>query len=39
VFPALVLPAPYGSIAVVGRNVTGIDAIARQIFNAVEWDA
>jgi len=24
---------------VVGRNVTGIDAIARQIFNAVEWDA
>jgi hypothetical protein len=38
-FSALVLPAPQGSIAVVGRNVTGIDAIARQIFNAVEWSA
>jgi hypothetical protein len=38
-FSALVLPAPHGSIAVVGRNVTGIDAIAHQIFNAVEWGA
>ena len=38
-FSALVLPAPHGSIAVVGRDVTRIDAIARQIFNAVEWSA
>ena len=38
-FSALVLPAPHGSIAVVGRNVAGIDAIARQVFNAVEWGA
>jgi hypothetical protein len=38
-FSAVVLPAPHGSIAVVGRNVAGIDAIARQVFNAVEWSA
>jgi hypothetical protein len=38
-FSAVVVPAPRGSIAVVGHNVAGIDAIARQIFNAVEWSA
>jgi len=38
-FSAVVLPAPRGSIAVVGQNVAGLDAVARQILDAVEWDA
>lgn len=37
-FTGVVLPAPRGSIAVVGRNVSGLDDIARQVFEAVEWD-
>ncbi len=38
-YSAMVLPAARGSIAVVGRNVTGIDAIARQVLEQVEWEA
>lgn len=38
-FSAVVLPAPRGSIAVVGRDVRDLDAIARRIFEAVEWQA
>lgn len=38
-YSAVVLPAPHGSIAVVGRHAAGLEAIARQVFNAVEWDA
>jgi len=37
-FTGVVLPAPRGSIAIVGRNVSGLDDIARQVFEAVEWD-
>jgi len=35
----VVLPAPRGSIAVVGRDVKDLDAIARQVFDAVDWNA
>lgn len=38
-YAAMVLPAPRGSIAVVGHNVSGIDAIARQVLEEVEWEA
>jgi hypothetical protein len=38
-YSAVVLPAPRGSIAVVGRDVAGIDAIAQQVFDSVDWDA
>lgn len=38
-FTGVVLPAPRGSIAIVGRDVTGLNDIARQVFEAVEWDA
>ena len=38
-YSAVVLPAPHGSIAVVGRHAAGLEAIARQVFNAVEWGA
>ena len=38
-FAAVVLPAPRGSIAVVGRNVPGIELIAHEVFSAVEWEA
>ena len=38
-YSAMVLPAPRGSIAVVGRDVAGIDAIAQQVFESVDWDA
>lgn len=33
----VVLPAPRGSIAVVGRDVADLDAVARQVFAAVEF--
>ena len=38
-YSAVVLPAPRGSIAIVGRDVAGIDAIAQQVFDRVDWDA
>ena len=38
-YSAVVLPAPRGSIAIVGRDVAGIDAIAQQVFDSVDWDA
>ncbi len=36
-YAGVVLPAPRGSIAVVGRNVAGLDAVARQVFDAVDF--
>jgi len=38
-YSAVVLPAPRGSIAIVGRDESRIDAIARQVFDAVDWEA
>ena len=38
-YSAVVLPAPRGSIAIVGRDAAGIDAIAQQVFDSVDWDA
>jgi len=38
-YSAIVLPAPRGSIAVVGRSVPGLAAVARQVFESVEWQA
>jgi hypothetical protein len=38
-YSAIVLPAPRGSIAIVGRDVAGIDAIAQQVFDSVDWNA
>ena len=38
-YEAIVLPAPRGSIAVVGRDVPDLDAVARQVFASVEWRA
>lgn len=34
----VVLPAPRGSMAIVGRDVTGLEEIAGQVLDAVEWD-
>ncbi len=36
-FEGVVLPAPRGSMAVIGRDVPNLDAIARQVFEAVDW--
>jgi hypothetical protein len=36
---AVVLPAPHGSIAVVGRDVPDLDAVARKLYESVEWQA
>lgn len=36
-YQAVVLPAPRGSIAVVGRGVPDLGAVARQVFASVEW--
>jgi hypothetical protein len=38
-YEAIVLPAPRGSIAVVGRGIADLDVVARQIFASVEWQA
>jgi hypothetical protein len=36
-FEGVVLPAPRGSIAVVGTDVADIDGVARRVFDAVDW--
>jgi hypothetical protein len=36
-FVGVVLPAPRGSIAIIGRDQMDLDGIARQIFEAVDW--
>ena len=36
-YTGVVMPAPRGSIAIVGRNQKNLDDIARQVFNAVDW--
>lgn len=36
-YTGVVLPAPRGSIAVIGRDQKDLDAIARQVFEAVDW--
>jgi len=36
-YTGIVLPAPRGSIAIVGRDQKDLDAIARQVFEAVDW--
>jgi hypothetical protein len=38
-YSGVVLPAPRGSIAVVGQGVRDLDAIARQVFDAVDFGA
>ena len=38
-YAGVVLAAPRGSIAVVGQGVRDLDAIARQVFNAVDFGA
>ncbi|MGH8251419.1 MAG: DUF3379 family protein, partial [Steroidobacteraceae bacterium] len=35
----VVLPAPRGSIAVVGQGVRDIDGVAQKVFAAVDWGA
>jgi len=36
-FAGVVLPAPRGSIAVVGQDVADLDAVAQQVIDAVDW--
>ena len=36
-YAGIVLPAPRGAIAVVGQDVTDLDGVAHQVFEAVEW--
>lgn len=36
-YAGVVLPAPRGAIAVVGQDVADLDAVARQVFDAVDW--
>lgn len=36
-YAGVVLPAPRGAIAVVGQDVADLDAVAREVFAAVEW--
>ncbi|MGQ0429937.1 MAG: DUF3379 family protein [Gammaproteobacteria bacterium] len=36
-FAGIVMPAPRGSIAVVGQGVKDLDGIARTVFEAVDW--
>lgn len=36
-YNGLVLPAPRGSIAVVGQGIANADAVAKKVFDAVDW--
>ncbi|HEY7753491.1 MAG TPA: DUF3379 family protein [Steroidobacteraceae bacterium] len=36
-FAGVVLPAPRGSMAVVGQGVNDLEGVARQVFEAVDW--
>jgi hypothetical protein len=36
-YAGVVLPAPRGAIAVVGQDVADLDAVAREVFTAVDW--
>jgi hypothetical protein len=36
-YEGVVLPAPKGSIAVVGQGVADIDAVAQRVFDAIDW--
>jgi len=36
-FAGVVLPAPRGSIAIVGRDHPDLEGVARQVFDAVDW--
>ncbi|MBX3704431.1 MAG: DUF3379 family protein [Steroidobacteraceae bacterium] len=36
-FAGVVLPAPRGSIAIVGRDHPDLEGVARQVFEAVDW--
>ncbi len=38
-YSGVVLPAPRGSIAVVGQGMRDLEAVARQVFDAVTWDS
>jgi hypothetical protein len=33
----MVLPAPRGSIAIVGQNLADPEGVARKVFEAVDW--
>jgi hypothetical protein len=36
-YEGVVLPAPKGSIAVVGEGIADLDAVARKVYDAVDW--
>jgi Protein of unknown function (DUF3379) len=36
-YEGVVLPAPKGSIAIVGQGVADIDSVARKVFDAIDW--
>jgi len=36
-YEGVVLPAPKGSIAVVGQGIADLDAVARRVFDAIDW--
>jgi hypothetical protein len=36
-FAGVVLPAPRGSMAIVGQDVKDLEGVARQVFEAVDW--
>ncbi len=36
-YEGVVLPAPKGSIAIVGKDVPDLDVVAKKVFDAVDW--
>jgi hypothetical protein len=36
-YEGVVMPAPVGSIAIVGQGVADLDGVARKVFDAVHW--
>jgi|SRR5688572_19374125 len=37
-YQGVVLPAPKGSIAIVGQDVSDLDGVAQRVFDAVDWN-
>ncbi|HEY8265724.1 MAG TPA: DUF3379 family protein [Steroidobacteraceae bacterium] len=36
-YEGVVMPAPKGSIAIVGQGIANLDAVAQKVFDAVDW--
>jgi hypothetical protein len=36
-YQGVVMPAPRGSIAIVGQGIANLEGVAQQVYDAVDW--